>query len=191
MDTQDKDEFIEFAKHWSEHKPVHGEKEIRLVTKNGDVRLAALTANSILHLEKPATMIKLSTDQKNSVFRIRFMRTTRGGGGLSSRSPMNCGLPLSRFLGISICSFSIPKASVLSRIQKKILERYLVSVDREHQIINQMLDLSVLDSGKLQLNYSTFQLEPLVKSLLDTGGYPAQRIGYWGLLPGWNTRDRS
>ena len=74
---------------------------------------------------------------------------------------------------------------------KKILERCLVSVDREHQIINQMLDLSVLDSGKLQLNYSTFQLEPLVKSLLDTGGYPAQRIGYWGLLPGWNTRDRS
>ena len=53
------------------------------------------------------------------------------------------------------------------RIQKKIRDRCLVSVDRERQIINQMLDLSVLNSRKLQVRYSTFKLEPLVKILLD------------------------
>jgi len=34
-----------------------------------------------------------------------------------------------------------------------------------------MLELSVLESGKLQLSYSTFSLEPVVKSIVDTGGY--------------------
>jgi signal transduction histidine kinase len=54
---------------------------------------------------------------------------------------------------------------------KKILERCLVSVDRERQIINQMLELSVLESGRLHLSYSTFPLATLVNSVLDTSGY--------------------
>jgi signal transduction histidine kinase len=37
-----------------------------------------------------------------------------------------------------------------------------------------MLELSVLESGKLQLSYSTFPLKPLVQSILDTSGYLAK-----------------
>ncbi|MDO9326908.1 MAG: PAS domain S-box protein, partial [Methanoregula sp.] len=59
IDPRDHDEFVEFAKHWSEKKPVLGETEIRFVTKTGGMRLGALTANPILHLEKPATMINI------------------------------------------------------------------------------------------------------------------------------------
>jgi signal transduction histidine kinase len=34
-----------------------------------------------------------------------------------------------------------------------------------------MLELSVLDSGKLHLNMSKFPLSPLINSVLDSGGY--------------------
>jgi two-component system phosphate regulon sensor histidine kinase PhoR len=37
-----------------------------------------------------------------------------------------------------------------------------------------MLDLSVLESGKLQLSLSEFPLEPLVQSVIDTSGYSAK-----------------
>jgi len=79
--------------------------------------------------------------------------------------------PLQPILGYLNLLISDPAGSGIVEDTKKILDRCLVRVDRERHIINQMLDLSVLDSGKLQLSYSTFQLEPLVKSLLDTGGY--------------------
>jgi signal transduction histidine kinase len=47
-------------------------------------------------------------------------------------------------------------------------------VERERQIINQMLDLSVLESGRLHLSYSKFPLSTLIKSVLDTNGYFSQ-----------------
>ena len=57
---------------------------------------------------------------------------------------------------------------------KKILERCLTSVERERQIINRMLDLSVLESGKLHLSYSTFSLAALVRSVVDVSGHAAK-----------------
>jgi signal transduction histidine kinase len=45
---------------------------------------------------------------------------------------------------------------------------------RESQIINQMLELSVLDSGKIPLKYSVFRLHDLVRTIIDTGGYAAK-----------------
>ncbi len=171
VDPRDKDEFIEFAKHWSEHKPVHGEKEIRFMTKNGDVRLAALTANSILHLEKPATMINIVDISEKQRLSDKIHEDNERRRGIIVTVAHELRTPLQPILGYLNLLISDPEGFGIVEDTKKILERCLVSVDRERQIINQMLDLSVLDSGKLQLSYSTFQLEPLVKSLLDTGGY--------------------
>ena len=93
------------------------------------------------------------------------------GGELSSRWPTSLRTPLQPILGYLNLLISDPEGFGIIADTKKILERCLVSVDRERQIINQMLDLSVLESGKLQLGCSTFSLAELVKKVIDTGGY--------------------
>jgi signal transduction histidine kinase len=52
-----------------------------------------------------------------------------------------------------------------------ILNRCLASVERERQIINQMLEYSVLDSGKLHLEYSVFSARDIIVSLISERGY--------------------
>jgi signal transduction histidine kinase len=54
---------------------------------------------------------------------------------------------------------------------KIILDRCAKSVDRERQIINQMLELSVIDAGKIPLEYSIFPVVDLITTIIDTGGY--------------------
>jgi signal transduction histidine kinase len=54
---------------------------------------------------------------------------------------------------------------------KVILDRCAESVDRERQIINQMLELSVIDAGKIPLEYSVFNIHNLLIYLIDAGGY--------------------
>jgi signal transduction histidine kinase len=82
--------------------------------------------------------------------------------------------PLQPILGYLNLLISDPAGFGITDDTKKILERCLASVDRERQIINQMLELSVLESGKLELSYSDFNLAGLVKTILDTSGYPAK-----------------
>jgi len=57
---------------------------------------------------------------------------------------------------------------------KVILDRCAESVDRERQIINQMLELSVIDAGKIPLEYSVFNVNELLNSLINTGGLKKQ-----------------
>ncbi len=57
---------------------------------------------------------------------------------------------------------------------KTILNRCLKCVERERQIINQMLEFSVLESGKIRLEYTVFSVPDLVASLISTGGYAAK-----------------
>jgi signal transduction histidine kinase len=52
-----------------------------------------------------------------------------------------------------------------------ILDRCAKSVDRERQIINQMLELSVIDAGKIPLDYSIFPVSDLITTIIDNGGY--------------------
>jgi PAS domain S-box-containing protein len=54
-----------------------------------------------------------------------------------------------------------------------ILDRCAKSMDREHRIINQMLELSVIDSGKISLEYSVFSIPDLLKTIIEAGGYTA------------------
>ncbi|MDO8872473.1 MAG: PAS domain S-box protein [Methanoregula sp.] len=171
VDSCDRNEFIEFAKHWSENKHIHGDIEIRFVTKTGRMRFGALTANSIFHLEKPATLVNIVdiSEKQRLSDKIREDNVRRRGIIITVAHELRT--PLQPILGYLNLLISDPQGFGIVEETKKILERCLTSVDRERQIINQMLDLSVLESGKLQLSYSTFPLESLVKSVLDTSGY--------------------
>ena len=79
--------------------------------------------------------------------------------------------PLQPILGYLNLLIQDPAGFGILDDTKKMLERCLVSVERERQIINQMLELSVLDSGKIKLTFSDFSLPALVRSMLDTCGY--------------------
>ena len=171
VDSRDRDEYHEFAKHWSKNKYIHEDLEIRFVTRSGGMRFGALTATSIFHLEKPATLINIIdiSEKQRLSDKIREDNERRRGVIITVAHELRT--PLQPILGYLNLLVSDPQGFGIVEETKKILERCLVSVERERQIINQMLELSVLESGKLQLSYSTFSLEPLVKSIVDTGGY--------------------
>ncbi len=174
VDSRDRDEYHEFAKHWSKNKYLHDDLEIRFITRTGGMRFGALTATSIFHLEKPATLINIIdiSEKQRLSDKIREDNERRRGVIITVAHELRT--PLQPILGYLNLLVSDPQGFGIVDETKKILERCLVSVERERQIINQMLELSVLESGKLQLSYSTFSLEPLVKSIVDTGGYQAK-----------------
>jgi len=171
VDPRDRDKFIIFAKNGSDSTDKHEEMEIRFVTKTGGMRVGALSANSILHLEKPATMINIIDVSEKQRLSDKINEDNERRRGIIITVAHELRTPLQPILGYLNLLISDPQGFGILDETKKILERCLTSVDRERQIINQMLELSVLESGKLQLSYSTFPLESLVKSVLDTSGY--------------------
>ena len=171
VDSRDRNEYIEFAKRWSKNKYIHEDLEIRFVSKTGGMRFGALTANSIFHLEKPATLINIIDISEKQRLSDKIHEDNERRRGIIITVAHELRTPLQPILGYLNLLISDPEGFGIVDETKKILERCLTSVDRERQIINQMLELSVLESGKLQLCYSTFALEPLVKSVLETNGY--------------------
>jgi signal transduction histidine kinase len=67
-----------------------------------------------------------------------------------------------------------PKTYGVTDETKAILDRCARSVDRESQIINQMLELSVLDAGKIPLAYTAVPVRDLLTTIVDTGGYASK-----------------
>ncbi|MDO9033844.1 MAG: PAS domain-containing sensor histidine kinase, partial [Methanoregula sp.] len=171
VDPYDRNKFIAFVKNGSDKTDSHDETDIRFVTKSGGMRMGSITANSILHLEKPATMINIIDISEKQRLSDKIKEDNERRRGIIITVAHELRTPLQPILGYLNLLISDPEGFGIVEETKKILERCLTSVERERQIINQMLELSVLESGKLQLSYSTFKLESLVKSVLDTSGY--------------------
>jgi PAS domain S-box-containing protein len=55
-----------------------------------------------------------------------------------------------------------------------ILNHYTKSMDREQKIINQILELSEVESRKITPDYSVFSLPELLKTVIDAGKYRTQ-----------------
>lgn len=174
IDPADQEKYTEFSSRWT--KPGRGLEKARFLfaTNGGERRIGALFTMPIVHIGKPATMItvvdiseKLRLEEK-----IQLDNERRRGIIITVAHEMRT--PLQPILGYLNLLISDPPGFGITDETKKILERCLVSVDRERQIINQMLELSILESGKLQLSYSDFSPATLAKSVLDAGGYLAK-----------------
>ena len=171
VDPHDRDKFIVFVKNRTDKTNNQEEMEIRFVTRTGQTRVGAISANSILHLEKPAIMINIIDISEKQRLSDKIHEDNERRRGIIITVAHELRTPLQPILGYLNLLISDPEGFGIVDETKKILERCLASVDRERQIINQMLELSVLESGKLQLSYSTFSLDSLVKSVVDTNGY--------------------
>ena len=174
IDPRDQESFSDFSGRWAQRIPASDEKEFRFVTKSGEMRIGALFTTPILHLDNPAILINIVDISEKQRLEDKIHQDNERRRGIIITIAHELRTPLQPILGYLNLLTSDPQGFGILDETKKILERCLVSVDRERQIINQMLDLSILDSGKVQLNCSTFPLEPLVKKVLDAGGYTAK-----------------
>jgi PAS domain S-box-containing protein len=171
IDPRDLESFNEFALKWVQKIPSKLTKEFRFITRDGLVRTGALFTTQIYHRETPATLINIVDISEKQRLEDKILQDNEHRRGIIVTVAHELRTPLQPILGYLNLLISDTEGFGIKEDTKKILERCLVSVDRERQIINQMLDLSVLESGKIKLVCSTFPLAPLVKKVLDTGGY--------------------
>jgi len=141
------------------------------VTKYGNKRLALLFTLPVIHSGKKATLINVVDISERQLLEEKIQLDNERRRGIIVTVAHELRTPLQPILGYLNLLIQDPVGFGIPEDTKRILERCLASVDRERQIINQMLELSVLDSGKLHLNHSTFSLVQLVNSVLDSGDY--------------------
>jgi len=174
IDPGDRERFSEFIKAIGKNPQSPDKARFLFLTKDHDKRIGSLSTIAVMHSGKPATMINIEdlSEKQRLEEKIRLDNERRRGIIITVAHEMRT--PLQPILGYLNLLISDPAGFGITDETKKILERCLASVDRERQIINQMLELSVLESGKLELKYSDFNIADLVKTVLDTSGYPAK-----------------
>jgi PAS domain S-box-containing protein len=171
IDASDHEEFHTFSNLMTGEKTRADRGEFRFVTKTGEMRVAILFTMPITYSGEPATLVNLVDISEKQWLEDKIQLDNERRRGIIITVAHELRTPLQPILGYLNLLIQDPKGYGIHDDTKKILERCLVSVDRERQIINQMLELSVLESGRLRLSYSTFPLATLVNSVLDTSGY--------------------
>ena len=171
LDSRDKDRFLEFRERLAGDTLLVDGTEFRFVTRSGGLRVALIFANPIMHDNIRATMINLVDISVQQRLEEKIQQDNERRRGIIITVAHELRTPLQPILGYLNLLIQDPEGFGIIDSTKKMLERCLVSVERERQIINQMLELSVLDSGKIQLTFSEFPLLVLVNSVLDTCGY--------------------
>jgi len=171
IEPGDLDAFNEFSAKWVQKFPTKYAKEFRFLTKTGETRVGSLFTNQVVHMGNPATLINIVDITEKQRLEDQIHKDNERRRGVIVTVAHELRTPLQPILGYLNLLLSDAEGFGIKEDTKKILERCLVSVDRERQIINQMLDLSVLESGKFHLTPSTFPLAPLVRKVLDAGGY--------------------
>lgn len=171
IDPADLETFRSFSEKSGSSGSGVNQEEFRIVTKCGEVREAVLFANPILDRGQPAMMINIMDISVQQRLEERIHQDNERRRGIIITVAHELRTPLQPILGYLNLLIQDPQGFGIVEDTKKMLERCLVSVERERQIINQMLDLSILESGKLHLSYSSFSLASLVNSVLDAGGY--------------------
>jgi len=174
IDLQDHARYATFLEERSIKKMGTMSQEFRFVTKSRDIHIGTLMATPIRHMDNPAMLTNIIdiTEKQRLEDQIRQDNERRRGVIVTVAHELRT--PLQPILGYLNLLLSDPEGFGIQEDTKKILDRCLTSVDRERQIINQMLDLSVLESGKIQLAITDFPLAPLVKKVLDGGGYASK-----------------
>jgi PAS domain S-box-containing protein len=171
VNPSDREEFTMYVKQCTDVTPTAKRCEFRFVTKSGDIRVALLLATQIMHEGEPEILMNIIDISEKQRFEEKIQLDNERRRGIIITVAHELRTPLQPILGYLNLLVQDPAGFGITDDTKKILERCLVSVERERQIINQMLELSVLESGRLHLSYSRFPLGTLVNSVLDTNGY--------------------
>ena len=171
---EDRAEFFRFISAPGEKTYLPEIRECRFITKNGDVRLGALFFTHIIQRSMPALLINLVDITEREKLKEKILKDTELHQGIISTVAHELRTPLQPIMGYLNLLTQDPQTYGVTDETRAILDRCAKSVDRESQIINQMLELSVLDAGKIPLSYSAVQVRDLLVTIVDTGGYASK-----------------
>jgi PAS domain S-box-containing protein len=167
----DRAEFFKFISVSREKTDLSGIHECRFKTKSGEVRLGVLFFTPIVQRGTPALLINLVDVTEREKLKEKIQKDTELRHGMISTVAHELRTPLQPIMGYLNLLTQDPTAYGVTEETRAILDRCAKSVDRESQIINQMLELSVLDSGNIPLSYSVVPVRDLLMTIVDTGGY--------------------
>ncbi|MCK9591965.1 MAG: PAS domain-containing sensor histidine kinase [Methanoregula sp.] len=148
-----------------------GRSEVGILIKSGKIRPATLFFTQIRQNGTPAILINLMDIPGQESLKEQIQHDSKRQRGIISTFAYELRTPLQPIMGYINMLTQDPDSYGVSDETKVILDRCAKSVDRERQIINQMLELSVIDAGNLPLEYSVFNINDLLISLIDAGGY--------------------
>ena len=151
--------------------PPPGRIEAGIRIKSGKTRLATLFFTRILQGEIPAVLINLVDIPGQEGLKDQLLHDSKRQRGIISTFAYELRTPLQPIMGYINLLTQDPDKYGVTEETKIILDRCAKSVDRERQIINQMLELSIIDAGKIPLEYSIFPVLDLITSIIDAGGY--------------------
>nr|WP_319376367.1 PAS domain S-box protein [uncultured Methanoregula sp.] len=168
---EDRDEFPFFSETADARIPLPGMTELRLLSRSGENKLAAFFFTWIVQKGSPAVLINLMDITERERLKQTIAKDNDRRRGIISTVAHELRTPLQPIMGYLNLLTEDPQTYGVTDETKAILNRCAKSVDRERQIINQMLELSVLDSGKIPLKYSNFSVYSMLRTILDAGGY--------------------
>ena len=168
---EDRDRFPVFPDAPDPRQPLPGMTELRFLTKSGDTRLGTLFFTWILQKGSHAVLINLVDITEHEKLKETIQQDNERRRGIISTVAHELRTPLQPIMGYLNLLTQDPETYGVTDETKAILDRCAKSVDRERQIINQMLELSVLDSGKIPLKSSIFNVPDMLKTIIEAGGY--------------------
>jgi len=145
--------------------------EVSTLVKSGETRPATLFFTRILQNGTPAILINLVDMPGQEHSKERDQLDSKRQRGIISTFAYELRTPLQPIMGYINLLTQDPETYGVTDETRIILDRCAQSVDRERQIINQMLELSVIDTGKIPLEYSVFSIPDLLRKIIDAGGY--------------------
>jgi PAS domain S-box-containing protein len=171
LDSRDADTFGKFKEPRDSGTLAADGTAFRFVTKSGRLKVAMVFASPIVHDEREATLLNLVDISLQQRLDENIRQDNEHRWSIIITIAHELRTPLQPILGYLSLLVQDPEGFGIKDEVKKMLGRCLVSVERERQIINHMLELSVLDGRKIQLTPEDFSVSALVQSVLDTGGY--------------------
>jgi PAS domain S-box-containing protein len=168
---EDRDKFPDLSGQKDASLTAPGMAVYRFHTKSGEIRLGALFFTPILLKGERAVLINLADITEREQLKERIAQDNDHRRGIISTVAHELRTPLQPVMEYLNLLTHDPKTYGVTDETRLILDRCAKSVDHERRIINQMLELSVQDSGKKPLVYSVFSVRDMVKTIIDTGGY--------------------
>jgi PAS domain S-box-containing protein len=168
---EDRAEFFRFISAKSGNTDLPEIRECRFITKTGGIRLGAIFVTPITQRGTPALLINLVDITEREQLRERIEKDNERRQGIISSVAHELRTPLQPIMGYLSLLTQDPTTYGVTEETRAILDRCAKSVDRESQIINQMLELSTLDAGKIPLSYGVFSLSDMITTIVNTGGY--------------------
>jgi PAS domain S-box-containing protein len=170
----DRKEFRDIVFRWKGKTQVLGNPMFRFITKSGGIKPATLLFTPIVEGGIPSMLITLVDISERESLKEQIRQDNKRRRGIITNVSHELRSPLQPIIGYLDMLIQDPEGFGISDETQKILGRCLQSADRERHVINQIIDFSVIDSGKVPLDFSVFSVRDLLKDVINVSGYSMQ-----------------